>query len=74
MSIQLSHHGGHNPAFLNKVDLAPEEGGGVAVKTHNEAALYLASGSLYSFDAFDQVTVFILLFVALRNFLLEFIQ
>ena len=65
--IEQAHHGRHDSAFLNKVDLPLENGGRVAVEAHDETALNLEAGSLHAFNACDQIPIFILLFIAFRQ-------
>ena len=65
--LKQTYHGGDDAALLNKIYLSLKNRGAVGVETDNKAALNLQSRALNAFDAFDQVAIFILLFIAFRQ-------
>ncbi len=66
-SLQQPHHGGHDPALLDEVDLLLECGWGIVVEPDDEPALYLQPGALDPFHVRHQVAVQVLFLVALRQ-------
>ena len=65
--LEHADHGGDDAALLNEIDLPLENGRPVTVKTDNKAAHHLQPCAMDDFDAFQEIPVFILGFVAFRQ-------
>jgi hypothetical protein len=63
-SLKQANHRGHNPAFLNEINLPLKDGGRITVKADDEATLHLQPSSLETFHALDQVPAHVLLLAA----------
>src|SRR4030042_6870163 len=62
--IEYAYHCRDYPAFLYKLDLPLEDGRSIIVKTHNKTSLHLKACPLHELDAFEQIPVSVLLFIA----------
>jgi hypothetical protein len=65
--LQQTHHGRHNAALLDEVDLLLEDGGRITVEADDKPALYLETCALQALYALHQVAALVLVLVALHQ-------